>query len=203
MHFTHPFRTGHLIQVGNFMGCVDTLELRATKMRTQQGQSVIIPNSKIMENEIANYSITGERRVDIKCGVSYGADLQQAEDLAIKAVESLERRKPGRAVELFYEDFGESSINFTLRFWTDPDQKTHLMARSPAIKAIKQTFNDHWITIPFPIRTLDFAIVGGESLREQLQGVGRQLSTPQETKSVEKAAEEQKGTEHKSCRPDL
>jgi small conductance mechanosensitive channel len=137
IHFTHPYRTGHLIQVGNFMGCVDILELRATKIRTQQGQSVIIPNRKIMENGITNYSITGERRVDLKCRVSYGADLQKAEDLAIKAVESLEERNPERAVELLYEEFGESSINFTLRFWIDPDQKTYLTARSQAIKAIK------------------------------------------------------------------
>jgi small conductance mechanosensitive channel len=178
IHFTHPFRTGHIIQVGNFFGYVESMEMRATKCRTQQGQRVIIPNHKIMEGEITNYSITGVRRVDLKCGISYEDDLQQAEDLALEAVESLPMRHPERPVELFYEEFGASSINFMLRFWTNPDQKTYLKARSEAIKAIRQTFKDHGITIPFPIRTLNFGINGGGSLREQLEGV-EALSAPQ------------------------
>jgi small conductance mechanosensitive channel len=169
IHFTHPFRTGHIIQVGKFFGYVDSIELRATKCHTQQGQRVIIPNRKIVEGEIINYSVTGVRRVDLKCGVSYRDDLQAAEDLAIKAIESLPLRNRERPVELYYEEFGESSINFDLRFWTHPEQKTYLEARSEAIKVIRQTFRDHGITIPFPIRTLDFEIPGGSSLREQLE----------------------------------
>ena len=103
-----------------------------------KARAFIIPNHKIMENELTNYTITGERRVDLKCGISQDADLEKAEDVAIKAVESLKTRNPERDVELFYEEFGESSIIFTIRFWTDPDQKTYLTARSQAIKAIKQ-----------------------------------------------------------------
>lgn len=180
IHFTHPFRIGHLIKVGDFMGYVESLELRVTRIRTQQGQSVIIPNRKIAENELINFTITGKRRVDVRCGISYESDLQEAEDLAIEAVESLEERNSEREVELFYEDFGESSINFTLRFWTSPDQKTYLTARSQAIKAIKRTFKDHGIAIPYPIRTLDLSKVG-ERLRAQLQKEAGQLSEPEET----------------------
>jgi small conductance mechanosensitive channel len=192
IHFTHPYRTGHLIQVGNFMGYVDSLELRSTRIRTQQGQSVIIPNRRITENELTNYTVSGERRVDLRCGISYESDLQQAEELAIKAVESLETRNQSRDVELFYEDLGESSIIFTLRFWTDPDQKTYLTARSHAIKAIKQTFEDHGITMPYPTRTLDFSAAKRGRLREQLQGIERWLSESQKNKPEEKAGEEQK-----------
>jgi small conductance mechanosensitive channel len=155
------------------------MEIRATKCRTQQGQRVTIPNRKIIEGEIINYSITGTRRVDLQCGVSYEADLQQVEDLAIKVMESLAMRNPDRPVEMFYEEFGASSINFSLRFWIEPDQKTYLKARSEAIKVIRQTFRDHGITIPFPIRTLDFGIAGGASLREQLEGVNLSLSVPE------------------------
>ncbi len=191
IHFTHPYRIGHLIQVGKFMGYVDSLELRATKIRTQQGQSVIIPNHKIVENELTNYYITGERRVDIKCGISQETDLQQAEDLAIKAVKSLKTRNSERDVELFYEDFGESSINFTLRFWTDPDQKAYLTARSHAIKAINEAFHEHGIVMPSPIRTLEFSTAKGGSLREQLQGIGG-LSALRKATAAAKAGQEQK-----------
>jgi small conductance mechanosensitive channel len=186
IHFSHPFRTGHIIQVGKFFGYVDSIEMRTTKCHTQQGQQVIIPNHKIIEGEITNYSITGVRRVDLKCGVSYGADLQHAEDLAIEAVESLTLLNPKRPVEFFYEEFGESSINFNLRFWIEPDQKTFLKARSEAIKLIMQSFKDHGITVPFPIRTLDFGISGGLSLREQLEGVNLSLSVPEGKKIGQK-----------------
>ena len=81
----------------------------------------------------------------------------------------MELRIPKRPVELYYEEFGDSSINFVIRFWTNSDQKIYLQARSDDIKAIKQTFKEHGITIPFPIRTLDFGIVGGETLSENLQ----------------------------------
>jgi small conductance mechanosensitive channel len=185
IHFTHPFRTGHLIQVGNFFGYVESTEIRATKCRTQQGQRVIIPNRKIIEGEIINFSITGVRRVDLKCGIAYGADLQQAENLAIEAVQSLALRNSERPVELFYEEFGDSSINFSLRFWTEPDQKTYLRARSEAIKVISKTFRDHGITIPFPIRTLDFGISSGVSLREQLEGVRVELTSPKPTEKAD------------------
>ena len=190
IHFTHLFRTGHLVQAGNFMGYVESMELRATRISTQQGQSVTIPNHKMVGSELVNYTISGKRRVDLKCGIAYESDLQKAEDLAIKAVESLETRNPEFPVELFYEDFGESTINFTLRFWSAPEQKTYLTARSQAIKAIARTFADHGITMPYPTRTLDLSIVDfskiGESLREQLQSEGSGLSKPREAKKETK-----------------
>jgi small conductance mechanosensitive channel len=191
IHFSHPFRVGHLIQVGNFLGYVESLQLRTTTIRTQEGQSVIIPNHKITENELTNYYASGERRVDLTCGISYEADLQRAEEVAIQAVESLELRNPERDVELFYEEIAESTINFTLRFWIDPDQKTFLKARSQAIKAIKATFEEHGIIIPYPIRTLHFSPAEGGSLREQLQGI-KWLPARRAAKSAEKEGGEQK-----------
>jgi len=191
IHFSHPYRIGHLIQSGKFMGYVDSLDLRATKIRTQQGQRVILPNHQIIESELTNYTITGERRVDLKCGISQDADLEKAETIAIKAVESLKTRNPERDVEFFYEEIGEFTINFTLRFWADPDQKAYLTARSQAIKAITKTFHEHGIIMPSPIRTLDFSAARGGSLREQLQGIGW-LSRPMKARPKKKAGEEQK-----------
>ncbi|MEJ2670737.1 MAG: mechanosensitive ion channel [Deltaproteobacteria bacterium] len=169
--FSRPFKTDDLIHTGDFRGYVEAINMRSTVCRSLTGETVIIPNEKILNNPIINFTKTGSRRVDLRCGVSYGNDLQKAEDLAIQAVEALELRIPQRPVELFYEEFGSSSINFILRFWTKSDQKTYLKARSQAIKAIKQAFNENNITIPFPIRTLDFGIVGGVTLSESLQAL--------------------------------
>jgi small conductance mechanosensitive channel len=71
--------------------------------------------------------------------------------------------------ELFFNEFGSSSINFTLRFWiNDYRQKAYLKAQSDAIIAIKKAFDENDIMIPFPIRTLDFRIKGGEKRSEVL-----------------------------------
>lgn len=192
IHFTHPFRTGHIVKVGNFFGYVDSIEMRATKCHTQQGQQVIIPNRKIVEGEIINFSITGVRRVDLTVSVSYSVDLQVLEDLVIEAVESLELRNSERPVELFYEEFNGTAINFMVRFWTAPEQTVYLKAKSEAIKAIDQTFKTNGITLPSQNVSLDFGITGGPSLREELEGVHLELSMPEGEKvePQEKSPEE-------------
>jgi small conductance mechanosensitive channel len=167
--FARPFKTNDLIHTIDFEGYVEAINMRSTTCRSLTGQMVIIPNEKILNNPIINYTMTGSRRVDLECGVSYGDDLQKAEDLAIKAVESLEWRVPQRPVELFYKEFGDSSINFVIRFWTKSEQKIFLKARSEAVKAIKHTFDENGITIPWPIRTLNFGVVGGSTLSDQLK----------------------------------
>ncbi len=169
--FRHPFGTGDLIQSGDFFGRVEEIDLRSTTGLTLQGQRVTIPNKTVLGNPIINYSITGRRRVDLSCGVAYGDDLQKVEEVAVRAVETLQDRDPEQPVELFYEEFGSSSINFTIRFWISPEQRTFLAARSEAIKAIKRAFDEAGITIPFPIRTLDFGVVGGEPLAEHLRSL--------------------------------
>ena len=174
-----PFRRGHLIKAQDYLGTVVEVNLRWTELLTQQGQLVLIPNKQVFENPIMNYSIRGTRRVDLSLGVSYGDDLEKAKRVAIEAVSSVPARQPDREVELFYEEFGESSVDFTLRFWIPFEtQKDYLAARSDAIVRIKKAFDANGITIPFPIRTLDFAAKGGGTLDEVLQQSGIAKMSP-------------------------
>ena len=73
---------------------------------------------------------------------------------------------------MFYDEFGASSIDFTIRFWIDfARQVDYRRARSSAVQRIKAAFDEHGITIPFPIRTLDFGIEGGLALGKAIQPV--------------------------------
>ena len=169
MSIRRPIRIGDLIKSNDYFGTVDRIELRATVLRTPQGQVVLIPNKDVFGSPIENFTESRQRRVDLPVGVSYGDDLDKAERLAIAAVEGVTLRDENRDVELFYEGFGDSSINFVVRFWiTETGQRTFLDARSQAVKRIKKAFDEGDITIPFPIRTLDFGIVGGEKLADAL-----------------------------------
>jgi small conductance mechanosensitive channel len=168
-----PFAANDVIKTNDFMGTVLDIDLRATIIRTFEGQLVTIPNSLVLENPIVNFTASGQRRIDLPVGVSYGDDLGKAKRVAIEAVETIEYRDTSRPVELFYEGFGDSSINFTLRFWIDfKTQPDFLLARSDAVMKIKAAFDANEITIPFPIRTLDFAKVGGETLGEVMGKAG-------------------------------
>lgn len=180
LHFIHPFRLNDLVKSGEFFGYVEAIDMRSTQIRNQQGQRITIPNKNILGTPIINYTISGERRVDLPWSLTQVEDLPKAEKLAITAVEALEWRIPDRPVELFYEKVGDYTIDFEIRFWTDPEQKVYLTARSEAIKAIKRTFEEHGIPMPSPVRVLDFGIVGGTSLSKELAGVELSLSVPRE-----------------------
>lgn len=164
-----PFREHDLIESNDYLGVVEELNLRSTILRTFEGQVVIIPNKEVFQNALTNYSRTGQRRIDLSCGVAYGDDLEKARRVAIEAMEGIGYRDQDRDVELFYDEFGGSSINFKLRFWIDFEQQTdYLEAQSEAIMRLKTAFDENDVTIPFPIRTLDFGVVGGEKLSDVL-----------------------------------
>ncbi|MFH5883352.1 mechanosensitive ion channel family protein [Halalkalibaculum sp. DA3122] len=170
----HPFGIGDIIETNGFYGTVQKLNLRNTILKTPQGQIVYIPNKSVFDSPLQNFTKKNERRIDLSCGVSYGDDLEKARTLAIRAVEKLESIDQSRGIEFFYNEFGDSSINFVVRFWvnfrTNPD---YWRAQSDAIMAIKKEFDENGIDIPFPIRTLDFGIKGGEKLSSMLASKGR------------------------------
>lgn len=168
-----PYKEGDLIETNSHFGTVDRVDLRVTRLRTPQGQLVLVPNKEILEQPLVNFSAFGRRRVDLVVGVSYGDDLETARQIALDALADLDKRSDDE-VEFFYDEFGGSSINFTIRFWVPfARQSDFLAARSEAVMRIKKAFDDHGITIPFPIRTLDFGIEGGTTLTEALEARGR------------------------------
>ncbi len=78
---------------------------------------------------------------------------------------------PSRPVQFYYTGLGESTIDFSARFWVDfAKQADYLAAQSAGVKALKQAFDAHGISLPFPIRTLDFGPSGGVAMREMLGG---------------------------------
>lgn len=169
MAFRKPLRTNDLVETNGFMGTVQHISIRTTILSTFQGQEVMIPNKDVFNNPIVNYTKSGNRRVDLAVGVSYGDDLQKVEDLVKKTVSGLDGVKQDKGVDLIYTEFGDSSINFTTVFWLkDIGHGSYLKCRSEAIKAIKAAFDENDITIPFPIRTLDFGIKGGETFTTAL-----------------------------------
>ncbi len=172
LHRTHPFKVGDLIETNSVFGTVQQITLRTTDLRTLDGKQITIPNKLIYQDKLTNHSFSGERRIDLLCGISYGDDLEKVRRVSVAAVEGIGNRNRSRPVELYFQEFGDSSINFVVWFWIEFHKQTdYLAAMSEAVMRLKKAFDENDITIPFPIRTLDFGIKGGERLGETLSQV--------------------------------
>ena len=161
------YKVGDLVKTNGFFGKISHITLRATIIEDLDGEEVIIPNKDIMQNPLVNYSHNGKRRITLNCGVAYGDDLQEVKKIVLDTVKNKVKHEENLPVQMFYTDFGDSSINFQLRFWRRiSTQGDYLEARHQAIVALKTAFDEAGVTIPFPIRTLDFGVVGGVPINE-------------------------------------
>ncbi|MCO4754959.1 MAG: mechanosensitive ion channel family protein [Bacteriovoracaceae bacterium] len=169
--FRKPFSIGDLVEIGNYYGKVTNINMRTTTIQTLQGLDAIIPNKKMFTEAFINYTANDSRRMDLSVGVSYGDDLDKVEKLAIESLEKIKERDDTKDIEFYYKEFGGSSINFDIRVWLKfKGEKDYLKVRHEAIKQIKLAFDANDVDIPFPIRTLDFGIKGGQNLADSLKG---------------------------------
>lgn len=157
LSFMPNIKIKDFIQNGDTAGFVEEITLRNIVIRTPQNNLVVIPNSNFVDGTFTNYSLTERGRVFVNCGVGYESDLQMVEDLTVKIISESFEQKGDEQVEFFFTEFGDSSINFMVRFWADMlNIKQEHAARHKAVKLIKEHFDAKDINIPFPIRTLDF-----------------------------------------------
>jgi len=163
------YNIGDFVETNGFVGTIRNVNLRFTSVKTVTGETVAIPNKSIIQNPLKNYTVDPGRTVQIGCGVSYGDDLEQVEEIVRDTLCETYSANPDEIL-FFYTGFGNSSIDFTARIRllsckTNPE---YLKETSRGIKAIKAAFDREDITIPFPIRTLDFGIKGGVPLHEEM-----------------------------------
>ncbi|WP_419211812.1 mechanosensitive ion channel family protein [Maribacter sp. X9] len=157
LSFMPQLKINDFITADGISGFVTEISLRNIILKKSDNTVVVIPNSKFIDGSFTNYSLTDRNRIFVNCGVGYESDLQMVEDLTVKIIQDNFEQKNGESVEFFFTEFGDSSINFVVRFWADAvNLKQEHAARHKAIKLIKQHFDERDINIPFPIRTLDF-----------------------------------------------
>ncbi|MGB0882533.1 MAG: mechanosensitive ion channel family protein, partial [Vicingaceae bacterium] len=142
---------GDWIETNGISGEVINIDLRNTKVKEADNNIVVLPNKLIIENPFKNYGLTTRIRTTITCGVSYNSNLEQVKKLATEAIKEIYPPNTNEEIEFYYTDFGDSSIDFLLRFWVDAQEDLiALEVKSKAIMKIKSTFDQHNIEIPFP-----------------------------------------------------
>ncbi|WP_036155028.1 mechanosensitive ion channel family protein [Maribacter forsetii] len=157
LSFMPQLKINDFINADGVSGFVTEISLRNIILKQPDNNIVVIPNSKFIDGSFTNYSMNKRNRIFVNCGVGYESDLQMVEDLTVKIITDNFKQNDGEDVEFFFTEFGDSSINFMVRFWADCiNVKQEHAARHKAIKTIKKHFDERDINIPFPIRTLDF-----------------------------------------------
>ncbi len=157
LSFLPEIQIGDWVVTNGYAGEVFEINLRNIVIKESDNNYVMIPNSKIVDEPFKNYTRTARSRVMLNCGVGYSSNLEFVQKLTTETMESIFPQRGNEEVEFMFEEFGDSSINFVVRFWTDVTRNRDvLMAKNKAIIALKKAFDKNGINIPFPIRTIDF-----------------------------------------------
>jgi len=114
-----PIKIGDFVEVDDFYGEVETIGLRSTGIVTAGNRHIIVPNSFFLEKNVRNWTLTNyEVRLNIEVGIAYGSDTELAQKLLIQAANEEQMTLKNRAPEVWFSNFGDSSLNFKLLFWT-------------------------------------------------------------------------------------
>ena len=157
LSFLPKLKIGDWVETDGLEGTVAEISLRSVQILRPDNNLVMVPNSQILESPFTNFSLTTRTRVTIDCGVSYDSDLNEVMTLTKQRIGEIFPQSSDEEIEFFYEEFGESSINFIVRFWGNAlNKKEELELKHRAILAIKELYDENNITIPFPMRTVEF-----------------------------------------------
>ncbi|WP_375287749.1 mechanosensitive ion channel family protein [Sphingomonas sp.] len=149
-------RLGDMIECQDVEGRVEAISLRDTHLRELGGELVVVPNAYLFKNPVRVLTQGKTRRHTVEVGVAYDVDLDAAREVIAQAVRSAPDVNADKAVEVYAKEFGDSSINFLVRWWAGAQPVDAHKTRDEVVRAIKRALDAEGMEIPFPIRTLVF-----------------------------------------------
>jgi small-conductance mechanosensitive channel len=157
-------KPGDVISLGDTFGWINTLGARYASVVTRDGKEYLIPNEDLITGQVVNWSHSNEFvRLDIFFGTAYDNDPHEVRRIAIEAASSVKRVLTDRPPVCHIVGFGDSSVDYILRFWiTDPTGGLTNI-RGNVYLALWDAFKEHVISIPFPQR--EVRVLEGSTLR--------------------------------------
>ncbi|MEZ5811492.1 MAG: mechanosensitive ion channel [Rhizobiaceae bacterium] len=155
-------KPGDTISLGDTFGWIRELRARFVSVITRDGREFLIPNEDFVTQQVINWSFSDEMvRLDVPFGVSYQSDPHLVTELAINAAISVGRVDANRRPVCWLTGFGDSSLDFVLRFWIRDPQQGLTNIRGKVLLALWDAFKEHDIEIPYPHR--EVIMKGGAS----------------------------------------
>jgi len=151
--FEKPIKVGDRIVVGDTEGDVINISVRATTILTNNNVSIIVPNSEFISSRVINWSHNDRNiRFDIPVGVSYSEDPDEVKEVLLSVAEENTHVLKRPAPNVFFDEFADSSLNFTLAVWTSSHTDKPRILKSELYFSIFEKFKEKGIEIPFPQR---------------------------------------------------
>ncbi len=146
-------KPGDVISLGDTFGWINELGARYVSVVTRDGREYLIPNEDLVTGQVVNWSHSNEFvRIDLNFGTSYRDDPHKVRAIAIEAARKVPRVLDSREVKCHITGFGDSSVNYVLRFWIHDPREGLAGVQGPVFLALWDAFKEHGITIPFPQR---------------------------------------------------
>ncbi len=148
-------KPGDTITLGETFGWIRELRARFVSVITRDGREYLIPNEDFITREVINWSFSDEFvRIEVNFGVSYDSDPHQVTALSIEAAKGVPRVIAERTPVCWLTGFGDSSLDFVLRFWIRDPREGLANIRGKVLLALWDTFKEHGVKIPYPHREL-------------------------------------------------
>ncbi|NHH99087.1 MULTISPECIES: small-conductance mechanosensitive channel MscS [Oceanimonas] len=142
------FKAGDYIEAGGTAGTVQSVQIFTTILMTPDNRMIVVPNSKILNDSIVNYSKESTRRLDLVIGVAYNADLKLTRDVLTRILDEEPRVLKDPAYRIAVSNLGASSVDFIVRPWVKAEDYWNL--KFDLLEKIKNELDANNIGIPFP-----------------------------------------------------
>ncbi len=161
--FEGGVRVGDELEVDGMMVRVERIDLRSTRVITRFGNLIVIPNGLISGQTVRNFT-QGENAtmVQLDVGVAYGSDVERVKAILLEAANAEEGLVKKAQTAVLFNDFGESSLQFTVCFWIEKPFLRKLISSNIRFR-IDEAFRANGIRIPFPQRDVHVHQVPAEA----------------------------------------
>ncbi|MDX5337392.1 MAG: mechanosensitive ion channel family protein [Cyclobacteriaceae bacterium] len=147
-----PFKVDDVIEGQGHTGKVSKIDILYTHLLTFDNKEVIIPNGSLANSDVVNITAMPSRRVDMSVGVGYSSDLKKVREVVLGILDKDERVHKDPEPVVWLTNFGDSSLNLTVRAWADKDNVWPVYWDT--MEKIKEEFEANKIEIPFPQRVV-------------------------------------------------
>lgn len=153
--FDKPFVIGDFIVVGDFVGSVEHVGLKTTRVRSLSGEQIIFSNSDLLQSRIRNYKRMYERRVVFTVGVTYETPYEELRAIPAIVREAIESQAQTRFDRAHFRSYGDFSLIYEAAYFvTTPDYNTYMDTQQAINLEIYRRFKERRIEFAYPTQTL-------------------------------------------------
>ena len=154
MIWERPIRINDYIELGTTTGTVEQINTRSTRIRRVDGVHMLVPNSKLLEETVVNWTLVDKLlRCIVRVGVQYGSDVQNVRSIMQKVSQAHPLVLNEPACDVIFEDFGDNALIFDLYFWvSSAGERNGRQIRSDIRFALEDAFEKAGIVVAYPQR---------------------------------------------------